>query len=277
MTHFVDVEALNLRSQSGIAPNNRLGILHLGQLVQVLDGGTEKWHKVRTKLNETDVEGFVAMEIPAQPATGFVPHPSLRNPVSDAREVLVAAAIKQWLRFAKGLGRENIDPFYKYVGEMWKALKVNLDGKDVDTPWSAAAISFMVQIAATSLPSYAKFKFAAAHSKYMHDSIVKRNRGDTSVPFWGVQLHEALPQIGDIVGRWREVPRTFQDAATSDSFKSHSDVIVSVSPDFVLAIGGNISNSVGISRYPKMPSGHLSSSEGAIILMVNQADLVPQV
>jgi hypothetical protein len=273
MTHLVDVEALNLRSQPAIAPNNRLGILHLGQAVEMIEGGTDKWHFVQTKLNKADVKGFVAVEIPAQPATGFVPHPSLRTPVSGAREALVSAAIEQWLRFAKGMGRENADPFYRFVGEMWKAIKIpNLDGKDVDTPWSAAAISFMVRNAAASFSSYSKFKFAAAHSKYMHDSIVQREKKNALAPFWGFELHEALPQIGDIVGRWREIPRTFQDAATSDSFKSHSDIVVSVSSDFVLTIGGNVRNSMGIGRYPKMPSEHLSGAEGAIILMVNQVD-----
>lgn len=271
MAHFVDVEALNLRSGPEVNASNRIGLLHLGQSVDIIDGGTDKWHKVRVSLGGEDVEGFVAKDISAQPVTGFVSHPSLREPVSDAREALVAAAVGQWLRFEKGQGKENVDPFFKFVGEMWKAIGIKLDGKDVDVPWSAAAISFMVRNAAATFPSYGKFKFAAAHSKYMHDSIVKRSKGDTSVPFWGFRLHEALPQIGDIVGRWREVPRTFQDAVVSDSFKSHTDIIVSVSPDFVLAIGGNISNSASISRYPKNPSGHLSEAQGAIILMVNQA------
>ena len=270
MTHFVDVEALNFRSAPEVNPSNRKAVLHIGQPVEVLDGGNQDWHKIRVDLDDGTTEGFVAKVITAQPATGFVSHPSLRESVSDAREALVAAAIAQWLRFAKGQGKENIDPFFKFVGEMWKGISIKLDGKDVDVPWSAAAISFMVRQAAALFPGYGKFKFAAAHSKYMHDSIVKRNKDDSSVPFWGFRLDEALPQIGDIVGRWREVPRTFQDAVVSDSFKSHTDIIISVSPDFVLAIGGNISNSVSISRYPKTASGHLSDAQGAIILMVNQ-------
>lgn len=270
MPHLVDIEALNLRSSPEVASGNRLGVLHLGQPVEILEGGTQDWHKVRVAGTGGPKEGFVAKSISAQPITGFVPHPSLREPVSDSREALVAAAIKQWLRFAMGQGKETTDPFFKFVGEMWKAIGLKLDGKDADVPWSAAAISFMVRDAAEAFPGYKKFKFAAAHSKYMHDSVRKRKTEDASAPFWGFQLHEALPQIGDIVGRWREVPRTFQDVETSDAFKSHSDIIVSVNPDFVLAIGGNISNSVSISKYPKRPSGHLSDAEGAIILMANQ-------
>jgi len=270
MAHFVDVEALNFRSAPEVNPGNRKAVLHIGQAVEVLGGGAQEWHQVRVDLADGPADGFIAKVIAAQPVTGFLARPSLREPVSEAREELVATAIAQWLRFSKGQGKENVDPFFKFVGEMWKGIGIKLDGKDVDVPWSAAAISFMARKASARFPVYGKFKFAAAHSKYMHDSIMKRKSGSTDVPFWGFRLDEALPEIGDIVGRWREVPRTFQDAVVSDSFKSHTDIIISVSPDYVLAIGGNIRNSVSISRYPKTASGHLSDAEGAIILMVNQ-------
>lgn len=270
-THYVDVEALNLRSEAEVADGNRIGVLSLGQPVDLIDGSIVGWHKVRVAVDGQSREGFVKAEIGPHPVTGFVAKASLRLPVSAPREALVAQAFKQWLRFEKGLGKENAEPFFKFVGEMWKAIGQNLDGKDTDIPWSAAAISFMVRGAAATVPAYGKFKFAAAHSKYIHDAISKRSATDAGAPFWGFQLFEAKPQIGDIVGRWREVPRTYQDAAMSDSFKSHTDVIVSVAPDFILGIGGNIGDSVGITRYPKEPSGHLSGVGGAIVLMVNRA------
>nr|WP_281357727.1 DUF2272 domain-containing protein [Aromatoleum diolicum] len=153
---------------------------------------------------------------------------------------------------------------------MWRAIGLDLDGKDRDTPWSAAAISFMVRNAAERFPKYAKFKFAASHSRYMHASIVKRNAGDMDVPFWGFRLHEKRPEIGDIVGRWRETPRDFDDAETSDSFKSHTDIIVSVDSDSVLAIGGNVRQSVSISRYDKTGAGFLAATNGVFMHMVNR-------
>ena len=57
----------------------------------------------------------------------------------------------------------------------------------------------------------------------------------------------------------------------SEVFKSHSDIIVSVSPDFVLAIGGNVSHSVNITRYEKTASGFLTGKDEVFMLMVNQA------
>ena len=202
--------------------------------------------------------------------------PSLRDPVSASREALVSEAIKEWLRFEQGLGKETVDPFYKFIGEMWKAIDINLDGKDTDQPWSAAAISFMVRNAGKNASKYKKFKFGPAHAAYFHDSIVKQKSGDANAPFWGFRLHENRPVIGDIVGVWRKVPKTFENAEAGQAFKSHSDIIVSVKADFVLAIGGNVGDSVSITRYEKTPSGFLDDThkgvDGRVIIhMVNKA------
>ncbi len=101
-------------------------------------------------------------------------------------------------------------------------------------------------------------------------SIVKRKNEDNKAPFWGFRLHEVRPEIGDIVCKWRETPRDFEDAEASDSFKSHSDIVVSVQPDFVLAIGGNVGNSVNITRYKKTGAGFLAPQDAVFIHMVNR-------
>ncbi|MNN24649.1 hypothetical protein D3C81_1380880 [compost metagenome] len=106
----------------------------------------------------------------------------------------------------------------------------------------------------------------------MHASITKRKAADNNAPFWGFRLHEKQPEIGDIVGKWRETSRDFDDAAAGDSFKSHSDIIVSVRPDHVLAIGGNVQQSVNITRYEKTGAGFPAVQDGVFILMANQTD-----
>lgn len=271
MKKFVDVEALNLRSEPEISPENRMAVLHLGQPVDVVDEAGNGWLRIDVnQVGQPTLNGFVKQQIGAQPSTGFLPKASLREPVSAGREALVEQAIKEWVRFRRGQGRENVDPFFRYIGDMWAAIGQNLDGKDTDIPWSAAAISFMVRNASQSAVKYKNFKFASAHSRYIHDAILKNKAQSQDAPFWGKQIFDGIPQVGDIVGKWRESPRTFEDAEHSDSFKSHTDVVVSVSPDFVLAIGGNVSNSVGLSRYDKEPSGHLANSGGVIVLMENR-------
>ena len=265
---FVDMEALNFRS----APNspslaNRIGILHLGQPVnEIGPADTAGWVKIEAKIGGATKSGFVKAEI-----NGLA---SLREPVSKAREALVAEAIKEWLRFEKGQGKEHISPFSGFVGQMWQAIDLDLDGEDRGTPWSAAAISFMVRNAGQHFPKYKNFKFAAAHWKYMHDSIKKQKAGDASAPFWGFRLFQKQPEIGDIVGQWRNPggQHDFDDAAAGRPFASHCDIIVSERPDFVLAIGGNVEHSVTISRYAKTPGGFIDdNNDDTIILLVNQA------
>ncbi|MDD5322945.1 MAG: DUF2272 domain-containing protein [Methylococcales bacterium] len=264
---FVDLEALNLRTtpnSSSLA--NRIGILHLGQPVKEIGpASTTGWVEIDAEIEGATKRGVVKAEI-----DGLA---SLRETVSKAREALIAEAIKEWLRFKQGQGKEFVDPFSGFVGEMWQAIGLDLDGKDRGVPWSAAAISFMVRNAGNTFPKYKNFKFAAAHSKYMHDSIKKQKAGDANAPFWGFQLFEKRPEIGDIVGQSRgSQGHGFQDAEDGRSFISHCDIIVSERPDFVLAIGGNVKQSVSISRYEKTPGGFIDDNDGdTIILMVNQA------
>jgi hypothetical protein len=271
MKKYVDLEALNLRSEPVVSANTRIGILHLGQPVEELgQAGAAAWVRIRAEIAGVPKEGVVKAEIEAQSPTGLFTKASLRDPVSDAREALVAKAIKEWLRFEKGQGLEHHDPFFRFVGEMWHSIDLNLDGTDRDIPWSAAAISFVVRHAGQTFPRYNNFKFAPAHSRYLHDSIIKRRQNDGNAPYWGFRLFERQPQIGDIVGKWRVTPRDFDDAERSDAFKSHSDIIVSISPDFVLAIGGNVGQSVNITQYAKTASGFLAARDGVFIHMVNQ-------
>lgn len=263
MKMFVDLEALNLRSIPEIDPGNRIAILHLGQEVEVLGPATEPgWTRIKTTIGNAQKTGVVKAEIAGQR--------SLRAPVSAQREALAKQAIIEWLRFEKGQGQEHHAPFFRYIGEMWQAIGLDLDGRDRDQFWSAAAISFMVRNASSTVPRYRKFKFAAAHAKYMHDSIARRKANDTKAPFWGHRLHEIRPEIGDIVCKWRETPRDYDDAAASDAFKSHSDIVVSVQPDFVLAIGGNVGQSVNITRYRKTGAGFLAPQDAVFMHMVNR-------
>ncbi|MDQ3565504.1 MAG: DUF2272 domain-containing protein [Pseudomonadota bacterium] len=261
---FVDLEALNIRSAPDASTlANRIGILHLGQPVKEIGPASAAgWVEIAAELNGATKRGLVKAEIDGLP--------SLREPVSPAREALVAEAIKEWLRFEKGQGLEHHDPFFKFVGQMWQAIGQNLDGKDRDVPWSAAAISFMVRHDGAAFPKYKNFKFAAAHARYLHDSIVQRKANNKEAPFWGFRLHENRAKIGDIVGRWRITKRDFSDAENSEDFKSHTDIIVSVRPDFVLAIGGNVRQSVNITRYVKTGAGHLAPENKVFIHLVNQ-------
>ncbi len=266
----VNVEALNLRKSPGPATPETFKLrLHLGQVVDVTGNEQAGWLPVNVPLPGGDKTGFVKAVLPSGPSTGGSELRSLRAPAPSAREALVSAAVVEWSRFKFGQGKESVDPFFRFVGQMWQAINLPHDGHDADIPWSAAAISFMVRNAAVQAPKYNGFVFNASHSRFIHDAI--KRSGKAAAPFWGVRLHEHMPQIGDLIARARVQPITFEQASVSGSFKSHTDVVVSVRPDEVLALGGNVSDSVSITRYAKTPAGFLEDSKGVFALLVNRA------
>lgn len=266
MYKFVDVDALRLRASPTLTPESIIDTLHFGQSVELVGPSVEPgWIVIKVQRDEQMHEGVVREAI----EDGI--KPTLRNPVSEFREALVAEAIKEWLRFDKGHGLEHEDPFYRYVGAMWTKLNRRYDGRNSDIYWSAAAISFMVANAGVLFPKYMNFKFHKSHSMFLHDSILMREQANFSAPFWGYALHERAPQIGDIVGKWRETPISFEAATRDDSFKSHTDIIVSIDGGFALAIGGNVGQSVNISKYNLTESGFIAAEEKAFMLMASTA------
>lgn len=266
MSHFVNVESLNFRSAPVIATNSLIGPLFLGHRVD--------------EAGPVDANGFLPVTTAFEGATrsGFVSAKFLREPVSRAREVLVAEAVKQWQRFERGQGLEHVRPFSGFVGEMWQAINIDLDGRDRGIPWSAAAISFVVRQAARHEAGYGKFKFSDGHARYIHDSIKKRTGGDADTPFWGFRIGERKPQIGDLVCKNRGDGITFDIAARTDQFRSHCDIVVAIDSarNELIALGGNVSHSFETTVYKLAPGDFLASvtPSGSTVfaLLVNRAD-----
>lgn len=259
MQRFVNASSLNFRSSPTFG-DNIIDSIHLGYPVDVLEPADGQFVKARVRLGGEEREGYLSAYY-------------LREPVSAGREALVAAAIAQWKRFNFGLGKETKEPYFRYIGEMWEAIGLELDGRDNDVPWSAAAISFMVRKASEQEGGdlYPGFKFAAAHSRYVHDAIKRRDSGDTSAPFWGYDLHEKKPQLGDMVCRGRAgVSVDFEFASRDDAFKSHCDIIVAIRDDFVLTLGGNVSNSVKTTHYDLTANGFLDDTKAVYAMLFNR-------
>ena len=258
--HRVAVERLNLRSAPQTGAATLIGELHMAQPVELLEAdNNSKWARVRATVDGAQKEGVVWAAF-------------LRKTVEPGREAVIAAAVEQWLRFDRGKGKETVDPYAGYVGEMWRHIGggfAEFTGRDTQWPWSAAAISFMVRKASESYPKYANFKFAAAHARYIHDSINRREAKDETAPFWGFRLDERKPQLGDMVCRGRGSEITYDHAKQQNGFKSHCDIIVQIKEDQVLAIGGNVSNSVSIAKYGLNSSGYLSGAGGVFALLAN--------
>lgn len=254
-TKRVHSDALNLRSEPRVKDNNIEAVLVKGQQV--------------TTRGPVDAAGWVEVDVTVNgaPKRGFVSARLLRDPVTDAKERLISAAVAEWVRFDNGSGLEHRAPYHTFVGQMWTAIGQNLDGRDRDQPWSAAFISWIVRRAG---PEYSAFRFAAAHSRYIHDSIRKREAASPS-PFWGFRLHEHKVGLGDLVCQWRNSTRTYDDARTDDAFFSHCDVVVEVAPGSVRALGGNNSHTVGFKTYAVNAHGFLKAENRVFAVLRNNA------
>lgn len=283
MKSFVNVEAVNLRSMPSTANNTPIGSLTLGQEVFDLGDAPNGWHHIRTEISGEQVEGYSVEGLPDSKFKWTnAKQPTLRRVASPAREALVAAAVEQWLRFDKGKGKEDAEPYSGYVRGMWKALGKNRSGKNTQYPWSAVAISLMVRNAAKIIPEFKDFKESVGHAGFMWDSIQKRANRNTDAPFWGVRITEEAPQVGDIIGSWRNTPFTFDqylEAPKNPEMPSHSDIVVAVGSEVALAIGGNVRQSVYVTGYQLAKDGKLAKNQRfdsgrvvgeAIVLMKNR-------
>lgn len=246
-------DGLNLRRTPEVVDGNIITPLTLAHPVQRLEGspGDRFWR--------------VQAQVDGQTHTGFAASRFLRKPVSDAREKLIEHAVAQWVRFERGRGLEHRPPFFKFIGEFWKALDPNspLDGRNRDHFWSAAFISFVARRA-----GYQKFKFSEAHATYIRDAIKKRKANDASAPFWGFRLSEHRPQLGDLVAAWRKSPVTF-DTVPAGFFPSHTDVVVEVRRGEVCTLGGNVAQSVSLKVMQLDANGFLTNGNQRFAILRN--------
>lgn len=249
-------KGLNIRSEPKIADYTLITSLPLAHPVEVIEPGIEgAWSRVRALFRGQEIEGYVAERY-------------LRDPLPPSKESLIAAAVRQWLRFHRGAGKETQSPYCSYVREMWQALGMDHDGRDTSVYWSAAFISFIVRNAGAA---YDGFKFSARHSKYVHDAIVKKERNQAA-PFWGHRLDEYAPRLGDLIAQWRHNSRTYDEAKTQDNFPSHVDVVVRLTDSYAETIGGNVSNSVSMKEevFPLDDNGFLKPVARAFAVLENR-------
>ncbi len=249
----VKIESLNLRNSPEIKDGNIITALPLAQTVEVIDGNpANRFWEVETIINGSTLRGFISAAF-------------LRQPVSDLKEALISAAVKEWLRFERGNKEEYEDPQYKYVGEYWSKINSIYDGRDRDQPWSAAFISFVTRAA-----GYNDFKFAPAHSTYVYDAVDKRKSNTTTAPFWGFKINEHKPQLGDLVCRGRGTnPVLSIDSLPQGGFESHCDIVVEIRDTEVRTLGGNVNQTVFITPYPLTANGFLRAAKNVYGVLRN--------
>lgn len=251
---IVKTDNLNLRNAPNTTSDDNIILaMPLGQEVNVITSPAgERFWEIETNINGIIRKGFAGSRF-------------LRQPLSETKEKLLAAAVREWITyFNRGTGQENEDPFYKRVGDYFRQLGMSSDGTNRDHLWSAAFISFIVREA-----GYTDFKFSDGHWKYIYDAKKKRLTNKPSAPFWLFRLNEYKPQLGDLVCAWRgDKPRTYDDVP-NNFFPSHTDVIVEIGNDSVMTIGGNVSQSVHHKNIPLDANGFITGDDKRFAIMRN--------
>jgi hypothetical protein len=148
---------------------------------------------------------------------------------------------------------ETDPPLSGQIKKYWTTLGFQFPG--VQTPWSAVFISFCVKTAGATA---ADFKFAEAHSVFVHKAI-ENARNQTGV-FQGFDISEQPIALGDILQNNRGSHRfDFAFAKAHDAYESHSAIVISMGHDalgpFAMTVGGNESDSIRMKRVNLDPDG----------------------
>lgn len=161
--------------------------------------------------------------------------------VSPFGVTLASVAVDQHDRFHM---KNEADPaLCGQIRRYWEDLGLGFSSC-VSVPWSAVFVSWCVREAGATA---AEFRFAAAHSVFVHAAIEDATNG-TGV-FHGVDVKASPPNVGDIIQNNRGgTSHDFAFAKTHAFYTSHSAIVVQVAQDgggpFAVTIGGNESDSV---------------------------------
>jgi hypothetical protein len=136
---------------------------------------------------------------------------------------------------------EGDDGWYQRVGTYWLdgTNTHGLDGRDHDSPWSAAFISWVMRTAGAGT----RFRYSTQHSVYISQGIRDFANRREAAGYWTVRLAEAPPKVGDLVC-WARESGVDYDHQKGGDYKGHTDLVVAVDAGEIFVIGGNVGNSV---------------------------------
>lgn len=180
--------------------------------------------------------------------------PSTRRPPAAGAVVLrrriVEIALRENEYWRHGTTRERDPRVLARLRDYWRTgvrrrfSRQQLGNRQFQShhPWSAAFISWVMRRAGAG----AAFRYSAAHATYIVASKANRLAGSAN-PFKAYRVSERQPRPGDLVCR-RRAGSGATYANIRRGMKTHCDIVVKVRPNSLIAIGGNVSNSVNRTR-----------------------------
>lgn len=129
--------------------------------------------------------------------------------------------------------------------------------------WSAAFVSYVLRGAGVD---QREFPSSAAHAFYIDGMLADAANFPATAPFLPHDTASYAPQPGDLVcaDRSRRALPSWQARLqeTGQFRPMHCDIVVSLAPGAVEAIGGNIADAVTLSRFPADAAGRLLPRTG---------------
>ena len=210
-----------------------------------------------------------------------------------SRSAAVAIALREWRLWGSGLNDhpdyvqraatmpEREQGLWQRVGEYWwEGMNANTPdarwtGKhnargqvfpvavNGDYAWSAAFISYVMRIAGAG-PS---FPYAPDHAHYINYAARPYHPGKFLIAENPVDY---APRLGDLVcfPRGWAVKLTFKDLPTSGYFPSHCDIVTGRQPGLLLVVGGNVDDSVLMTRLHIDQRGLLTDNPEPIFVVL---------
>ena len=232
------------QERSGLRPDGLLG----PQTEQAL-----------TRAGSGSPPGAVPGGYPA-PAVPPVSPGSSTPALQTLKNNIVRIALQEYERWGRGAIKERDPRNLSVLQDYWARgprVQVSLaelasPGFQSEHPWSAAFISWVMRQAGAG----DAFRYSAAHAVYV--KAAKDNRlANNANPFKAYRINEIRPQVGDLVCKSRAGSGATYDNVQAGQ-KTHCDIVVGIEGQQLQTIGGNVDNSVSMTRVPLDANGYIS-------------------
>ncbi len=174
---------------------------------------------------------------------------------------IARAEAKKWA----GL-KETNPRVSKYLVEYWLTVGLSFSEKQMQStsthstyPWSSAFISALFYKAGAK----DKFPYGAAHNDYFQ--WAKKHRDNPKSPLRGFRINEYAPKVGDLLVFSRKTGLGYD---TPGFFPSHGELVIGKGAGYVETIGGNVSNTVKISRFTVDSKGFITRNERDFFMVI---------
>ena len=169
---------------------------------------------------------------------------------SDFQNNLMNIALSEYDFWKNGSIKEGDNRTMDRLRTYWRegaGVKNWTDSQMKNEAWSAAFISYVMKKSGAG----SDWKYSPSHSTYIVDSI-KNRKENNSNPFKGYKPEEVKLEVGDLVGKARQSGVNYN---TLGNYKSHTDIVVKINNGYADTIGGNVGDTVKVTRVPLTPDG----------------------